>query len=167
MKIEELKKKTKVQIIEEYMKQFKEEAVASGKMLEAKVVNNKLKEKLEEVKKGKEKLDRELMDRVNSAVEAATDDLAEELVEVKKNYKKLNIEHNKLKQHNAELKTLVNDLEAELESKAIPTEPEDGDLDGVPWSQLPEDKLVEVVRSQGAMLNKQARKLKKYKKSKK
>jgi len=62
----------------------------------------------------------------------------------------------------------VQKLTQELESKTVPqTEPEDGDLDGVPWSQLSEDKLVKVVRAQGAMLNKQARKLKKYKKQKK
>jgi len=111
------------------------------------------------------------------------------LDEVKKNYEILNSEHDKLKKLNSELSTMngryvyaadknneiqhqmkikIDELEAELESKTVPqTEPEDGDLDGVPWSQLPENKLVEVVRAQGAMLNKQARKLKKYKKQKK
>jgi len=96
----------------------------------------------------------------------------EELDEVKKNLKILNSEHNKLKQTNLEQLKKIDELEGEVADMMVPikeppTEPEDGDVDGIPWSQLPEDKLVEVVRAQGSMLNKQARKLKKYKKLKK
>ena len=61
----------------------------------------------------------------------------------------------------------INNLERECESKVFPqAEPEDEEYDGIPWSELPEDKLVEVVRSQNLTLNKQARKIKKLKRQK-
>lgn len=106
----------------------------------------------------------------------------DELNEVKKNYEILNGEHNKLKAFN---KSIVSDkdkeitrwvdkcnqLETELEDTKIvkdivktEVKVEDGRYGGVPINQLPEEKLVEVIKGFTSTINKQAKKIKKLKK---